>query len=262
VSLQARLSHLPSLVRRDRLQPAEDYPAWAKVSPMSYKSGIFANRDDTDLAIFNLDVLKAPCPLWPILQVPTIAQQPRRPTTTDRVPRRAVSRSGTLAVQHSKRTASGAKRELSVADQLVRERDDRGGVAEEQDAFVRPREAAVHLGDEGSRKPARRSCSAGTVSPFRDGYHTEDQESSISGKYARRALADEGRGCNPVPGSTGEYHSERPVGGVGVGSGSYQWGGVGASGFPKVGSRGARGERIRNLVLLFLLRLGGSPCSA
>ena len=32
------------------------------------------------------------------------------------------------------------------------------------------------------RKPARRSCRATRSSPLRDGYHTEDQESSISGK--------------------------------------------------------------------------------
>jgi hypothetical protein len=44
---------------------------------------------------------------------------------------------------------------------------------------------------------------ATTPSPKRDGYHVEDQESSISGKWAFRVLASDGRGWSPVPGSAG-----------------------------------------------------------
>ncbi len=61
------------------------------------------------------------------------------------------------------------------------------------------------------RKPAMRSCKPSTSSPLRDEYHSDDHESSTSGKWPLRAFADDGRGWRPVPGSTGEYHSDMPV---------------------------------------------------
>lgn len=60
------------------------------------------------------------------------------------------------------------------------------------------------------RQPFARSWTSSTSSPFREGYQIDDHVSSISGNHARRAVADGGRGCKPVPGTTGEYHSERP----------------------------------------------------
>lgn len=55
-----------------------------------------------------------------------------------------------------------------------------------------------------------RSWISWTSSPLRDGYHTDDHEGSISGKYCFSDSADPGRGCSPVPGTTGEYHSAIP----------------------------------------------------
>lgn len=83
--------------------------------------------------------------------MPAIAQKPRRPTTNDRASRGS-SRSSIFAVHYGERTASGPKQEAPVADQLTRERDDRGGVTDEQDPFVRPSKAPLHLGNKGGQQ--------------------------------------------------------------------------------------------------------------
>jgi hypothetical protein len=107
------------------------------------------SRDDTDLSI--CDVHKAPSPLQSILQMSTIAQKPRPPITNGRASR-GLSRNGVFAVQHRERTASNLKREVPVADQLTRERGDRGGMTDEQDPFVHPGKAPLYLGNEDCQK--------------------------------------------------------------------------------------------------------------
>lgn len=62
-----------------------------------------------------------------------------------------------------------------------------------------------------SKKPEARSWTSFTFSPNWDGSHTDDQDSaSMSEKYCFRCEALPGRGCKPVPGFTGEYHSDTP----------------------------------------------------
>jgi hypothetical protein len=56
-----------------------------------------------------------------------------------------------------------------------------------------------------------RSWTSSTVSPLRVGYHSEDQESLISGNNACSDVVEEGRGCKPVPARAGEYHSAIPM---------------------------------------------------
>ena len=111
------------------------------------------NRDDTDLPVCDLKILKAPVPLQSILQMSANAQQPRRPNTNDREPRRVLRcRLFVLAVQYRDGAASDPKREVPIADQLAREHDDRGGMTEEHDPFVRPGEAPLHFGDKDSQE--------------------------------------------------------------------------------------------------------------
>ena len=93
----------------------------------------------TDLPI---DVHKAPSPLQSILQMSTIAQKPRPPITNGGA-LRGLSRNGVFAVQHRERTARNLKREVPVADQLRRERGDRGGMTEKYDPFVHPSKAPL-----------------------------------------------------------------------------------------------------------------------
>lgn len=82
-----------------------------------------------------------------------IAQKLRRPPTDDRGSRR-VSRSSSVfvAVQHGERTASGPKREAPVTGQLARERDDHGGMGDEQDPLVRAGKAPLRLGNKDGEK--------------------------------------------------------------------------------------------------------------
>ena len=108
----------------------------------------------TDLPICDPDVLKAPIPLQPVLQMIATAQNPRRPATTTAIAatnsvRRGVSLGYRFTVQHRNRAARGPKREVPVPDERARKRDHRGGVADEQDPFVGRRdEALLDLGDE------------------------------------------------------------------------------------------------------------------
>lgn len=85
----------------------------------------------------------------------TITQNLRRPTTN--------SRNSVFAVQYGERTASSLKREAPVANQLTRERNDRGGMTDEQDPFVRPSKASLHLGNEGAQKAGETVVQGGGV---------------------------------------------------------------------------------------------------
>jgi hypothetical protein len=148
VSLQAHLLHFPFLDRRARLQPAEKDVCESEPNVTLRE---IRSRDDTDLPICDRGAFKAPGPLQPILQMSAITQKPRRPATNDRASR-GVSRSSVFAVQYGERTASGLKREAPVADQLTRERDDRGGMTDEQDPFVHPSKAPLYLGNKDGQK--------------------------------------------------------------------------------------------------------------
>jgi hypothetical protein len=77
----------------------------------------------------------------------TIAQKPHSPITNGRA-LCGLSRTSVFAVQHRKRTTSNPKREIPVADQLTRERGDRGGMTDEHDPFVHPSKAPLYLGNE------------------------------------------------------------------------------------------------------------------
>lgn len=70
------------------------------------------------------------------------------------------------------------------------------------------------------RKPDIRAWIPSRSSPLREGSQIEPQEGSIStvfqdglisGKMARNSIALFGRGNKPVPGTTGEYHSDNPA---------------------------------------------------
>ena len=105
------------------------------------------SRDNTDLPICDRGVHKAPRPLQSIFQMLTIAQKPRPPITNG-LALRGLSRNTVccaFAVQHRERTASNPKREVPIADQLTGEPSNRGGMADEQDAFMRPSEAPLYL---------------------------------------------------------------------------------------------------------------------
>jgi len=95
----------------------------------------------------------------------TIAQNPRRPITDDHGTRR-VSRNSVFAIQYRERTASSLKREFSITDQLMRERDDRGGMTDEQDPFVHPIKAALYLGNKDGQKACETIVQGGSVFAF------------------------------------------------------------------------------------------------
>jgi hypothetical protein len=81
----------------------------------------------------------------------TIAQKPRLPIANGRA-LRGLSRTSVFAVQHRERTASNLKRDVPVADQLTRERGDRGGMTDEQDPFVHPSKTPLYLGNKDRQK--------------------------------------------------------------------------------------------------------------
>jgi hypothetical protein len=81
----------------------------------------------------------------------TIAQKPRPPITNGHA-LRGLPRTRVFAIHHRERTTGNPKREVPVADQLTRERGDRGCMTEEQDPFVGPSKAPLYLGNEGGQK--------------------------------------------------------------------------------------------------------------